>query len=125
MATLKEHIAILAKEIRATDEFVEQVTALFERCGVSMSDDATPYLAQLRDTFRTEAAIQKASLASAKEFERLNKKLQSVKRSHTRSIGQLNDAVQSLRRSAAMLHSRSASTGRSLPILCPGPSETQ
>ena len=125
MATLKEQMTILAREIRVTDEFVEQVRAIFEHCGVSMSDDATPHLAQLQDTFRTEAAIQNASVANAKKIERLNKKIQSLKRTHTRTISELNDAVQSLRRSAAKLRSRSASMGWPLPILCPGPSEMQ
>ena len=125
MATLKEQMAIFAKETRVTDEFVDQVRDVLERCGLSMSDDATPYLTQLQDTFRGEAAIQEASRASARNVENLNKRLEDITRNHTRNIGELTNVANSLRRSVARLRSVSAPTNRRRLILCPGPNEMQ
>jgi len=56
--SINEHIRALARATGAPGSFVEQVRALFVTKGISLDEEAAPFLDALDEAFRREARIR-------------------------------------------------------------------
>jgi len=64
--SIAEQIDCLARLTGASDTFIGQVRALFEKKGIGLESDAAPYLGALEEAFRREENIR-ASTRQARE----------------------------------------------------------
>lgn len=64
--SIAEQIDSLARLTGASDTFIGQVRALFEKKGIGLDSDAAPYLSALEEAFRREENIR-ASTRQARE----------------------------------------------------------
>ena len=82
--TIRWQIDCLAKLTEAPTSFVEQVHALFRKKGISLDEDATPYLTALEAAFRREETIRSQRHSRSPDDvqrERRTRQLQRVRRS--------------------------------------------
>jgi len=111
--TIRGHIDWLARRTGAPRSFILQVQALFRHKGISLEDEATPYLAALEEAFRREAAIRDTAGRARRSIAELNAQFSRIGASYRQQLAQL-------RRIRSSLQASSASDARSKPGGRPG-----
>jgi hypothetical protein len=92
-----DQIECLARLTGAPESFVEQVKALFSRKGISLEDDAAPFLAALEEAFRREERIRSTSRRARLELAKLQKNFERVGQAYVQQISQQKQIQGTLR----------------------------
>ena len=102
--TLEVGITELADATGAPASFVSKVRALFEHKGISLHVDARPYLSALREAFRREETLRRATAGGERALARAREDLGRLDERWRRQIGQLEGLRDALRIQAQRLH---------------------
>jgi len=94
--TIAEHIQCLARLTGAPVSFVDQVKQLFERKGISLHDDASPYLDALEEAFRREQSIRATTVRARQSVTRMQDNFQRIGRAYVEQLSQLKRLRSSL-----------------------------
>ncbi len=84
--SIDEHIQCLARLTGAPDSFVVQVRELFNRKGISLEDDAAPYIKALEEAFVREERIRTSSARARQELAQLHESFTELGRAHVRRM---------------------------------------
>ena len=87
--TIAEHLECLARLTSAPDSFVSQVEDLFLSKGISLDDDAEPYLAALDEAFRREENIRCTGHRAKKNIQQLQDNFQKIGKAYVEQISKL------------------------------------
>jgi hypothetical protein len=87
--SIADHIQCLARLTGAPVSFVDQVKQLFERKGISLHDDASPYLDALDEAFRREESIRSTTLRARQSVARMQDDFQRVGKAYVEQLSQL------------------------------------
>lgn len=130
----------LARETAAPTSFVEQVHAFFHAKGISLSDDAEPYLVALEEAFQLEETVRRNTRWARENLVRLQECVRLVGATYQQQLGQLRRVRDSLDQQGRLVRegaqrlrelSRSATQGRTAisgpkgTFLVPGPRDLQ
>lgn len=69
--SIADEIRCLARSTGAPESFVDQVKQLFSSKGISLHDDATPFVTALHEAFRREQTIRCSTLRAKESLARL------------------------------------------------------
>ena len=105
--TIAEQIDCLARLTNAPSSFVGQVRELFSRKGISLDDDATPYLKALEEAFRREEVIRTNARRAERERKKVNASVQRIGNEYAKQIRRLKQTRRSLRKAAEGARSNS------------------
>jgi hypothetical protein len=94
--TISDHIRCLARLTGAPVSFVDQVKQLFERKGISLHDDASPYLDALEEAFRREESIRSTTLRARQSVVRMQDNFQRIGKAYVEQLSQLKRLRSSL-----------------------------
>jgi hypothetical protein len=100
---LDTRIAEMALETGAPVAFVDKVRALFERKGISLRRDASPYLVALREAFRREEHIRRTGGRGCEPVVHVRDDGASGANRWERHLTQLRDLRETLRRQSRRL----------------------
>ncbi len=133
--SIAEHIDCLAKLTGAPDSFIDQVKDLFARKGISLDDEATPYLRALEEAFRREETIRSTSLRARRTVSAMQRNFTKMGQAYVRQAenlrnGQAKPAPRPMdkRRTVTVRgdhRSLVTRAQRELMPLVPGPSDIQ
>lgn len=94
--TIRGHIDWLARRTGAPRSFILQVHALFRHKGISLDDEATPYLTALEEAFRREAAIRDTAGRARRSIAELHEQFSRIGASYRQQLAQLRRIRSSL-----------------------------
>jgi len=120
--SIEEHIRCLARLTGAPDGFVGQVRELFSKKGISLDEDATPYLRALDEAFLREESIRCRSQVARSKLCEMKENFRRIEETYHRQMDRLKDAQQRLRAQSqqlTLLH-RSGPNAKPVEILVPG-----
>lgn len=125
MKTVAQVIADSAVETEAPTSFVQSVTEMFTGKGIALDEDAGPYEAAIRDTFRCEQKIRVETTRAREGIERLQERLTRLGESWERQLAEVDRLKQTMRDQAALLRAQRAPriTDASTAFVVPGPTE--
>lgn len=95
--TICDHIDCLARLTGAPDSFVVQVKELFGRKGISLQEDAEPYLKALDEAFRREETIRASAVRARQNLSSMHENFQKIGRAYV-------DQLSRQRKPAAEVH---------------------
>ena len=95
--SIEEHIECLARLTGAPASFVGQVKSLFATKGISLAEDATPYLTALEEAFRREESIRANSQRARESVSRVENSFNTVGREYVKQLDRLKQVQSSLR----------------------------
>jgi hypothetical protein len=87
--SLADHIECLARLTGAPQSFVIQIKDLFSKKGISLDEDAEPYLHALEEAFRREEAIRVSTRRVHDNVARLQDNFSRVGRAYVGRLKQL------------------------------------
>lgn len=87
--TIGEHIECLARMTGAPESFVGQVRGLFSTKGISLDEDAAPYLNALEEAFRREESIRTSSQRARQNIARLQDNFSRIGKAYVQQLEQL------------------------------------
>ena len=76
--SISEQIECLARLTAAPGSFVVQVKSLFSRKGISLDEDATPYLKALEEAFKREENIRSTTQRARQNIRKLQKNFNRI-----------------------------------------------
>jgi hypothetical protein len=94
--TIADQIQCLARLTGAPVSFVDQVKQLFERKGISLHDDASPYLEALEEAFRREESIRSTTMRARQSVSRMHDNFQRIGKAYVEQLSQLKRLRSSL-----------------------------
>jgi hypothetical protein len=86
--TISEHIECLARMTGAPDSFVDQVRTLFSSKGISLEDDATPYVSALDEAFTREECIRSTTYRAHKSVVKLQSDFSRIGKAYVEQMKQ-------------------------------------
>ncbi len=101
--TLADQIDRLARRHRAPESFVESVRSSFARRGISLAEDAGPYLPILEETFARQLQVAAATARSRAGLQRLEENFRRLAEGWRRQLEQLREVRASLEEQRARL----------------------
>ena len=101
--SIEAQIDCLARLTGAPGTFVEQVRQLFVRKGISLQDDATPYIPALEQAFRREETVRNSAKKTQKNLDEVQQHFKQIGQSYKKQIDQLKKIRQSLQKTARTL----------------------
>lgn len=117
--TISEHIECLARLTGAPASFVDQVRTLFSTKGISLHEDAAPYLKALDDAFRREESIRTSAGRARRNLTRIRASFDRIGRAY------VQQADSRRRTSARVRHAQSGERGSlSEEVVIPGDHRT-
>jgi hypothetical protein len=87
--TISEHIECLARLTGAPTSFVDQVRALFTSKGISLEEEATPFVDALDEAFRREESIRCSTYRARQNLAKIQESFKKVGQAYVEQIGQL------------------------------------
>jgi hypothetical protein len=87
--SILQQIECLARLTGASESFVGQVKALFTQKGISLDEDASPYLHALEEAFRREESIRSNSSRARKSLSGLQSNFNKIGQAYVKQIDQL------------------------------------
>jgi hypothetical protein len=141
--SISDQIQCLARLTGASEPFVAQVMALFEKKGISLSAEATPYIEALEEAFRREESIRTSSARARNNLSTLQSKFKKVGQAYVQQVERLRQSQSNLQGQAQRLRGgKGGGSGRPVVIhgdhrtyvtkpqredlpLVPGPKEQQ
>ena len=90
--TIAEHIECLARLTGAPRSFVLQVKELFSVKGISLRDDAAPYLNALEEACRREESIRETARRARQSVARLRQGFDKIGKAYVRKQSALGSA---------------------------------
>jgi len=94
--TIRDSISHLARATSAPNAFVDQVHSLFSAKGISLADNAAPYLAALEEAFRREQVIRKSTLSARRNLGRFQERFNELGDSCKKQLKHLSKIRSSL-----------------------------
>ena len=88
--TIGEHIKCLARMTGAPESFVGQVRGLFSTKGISLDEDASPYVNALEEAFRREESIRTSSRRARHNIARLQDNFNRIGKAYVQQLEQLH-----------------------------------
>jgi len=95
--SIEEHIECLARLTGAPASFVGQVKNLFATKGISLDEDATPYLTALEEAFRREESIRASSHKARESISRVQNNFSRIGKEYVKQLDRLKRVQSSLR----------------------------
>ena len=89
--SIAEHIDCLARLTGAPAVFVMQVRELFSRKGISLDQDATPYLKALDEAFLREESIRTRAAAARQKQEAAETTFERIEKTYRQQLRRLPD----------------------------------
>jgi len=137
--TIDERIRALARSTDAPEAFQEQVRSLFRRKGISLDENAGPYVRALREAFRREARIRRSTVDATRTIGKLQGHFRGIGSSYRKQLDQLRRIQSALERRAEALEAAGARlreprdeppryvtrVQKDDPFLVPGPDDLQ
>lgn len=87
--SIADHIECLARLTGAPQSFVMQIKDLFSKKGISLDEDAEPYLQALEEAFRREEAIRASTRRVHDNVARLQNNFSRIGKAYVRQLKQL------------------------------------
>lgn len=84
--TIAEQIECLARLTNAPSTFVGQVKDLFSRKGISLHEDASPYLKALEEAFHREEVIRANASRARTNIEKMQTSFQRIGEEYSRQV---------------------------------------
>jgi hypothetical protein len=106
--SISEQIESLARLTGAPEPFVCQVKSLFENKGISLDEDATPYLKALEDAFRREESIRANAERARQNVARLRSTFDKLGAAYADKLSRLDRGRETLREAGRKLGDRLA-----------------
>lgn len=94
--SIAEQIECLARLTGAPDSFVDQVRELFARKGISLAEEATPYVKALEEAFVREESIRASTQRARQSTARLRTDFERIGKSYVEQIERLRRAQSGL-----------------------------
>jgi len=101
--TLADQIDRLARRHQAPESFVESIRSSFTRKGISLAEDAGPYLPILEETFARQAQVAAATTRSREGLRRLDENFRRLAEGWRRQLEQLREVKASLEEQRARI----------------------
>ncbi len=101
--TLADQIDRLARHHRVPESFVESIRSSFERKGISLAEDAGPYLPILEETFARHAQVTAATARSREGLRRLDENFRRLADGWRRQLERLREVKASLEEQRARI----------------------
>lgn len=95
--SIADHIECLARLTGAPETFVGQVKQLFTMKGISLEEDASPYLKALDDAFRREEQIRARASSVQNNLSNIRDRFDQIGKNYVRQLEQLRGAQSSVR----------------------------
>ena len=108
--SLEDQIDCLARITGAPETFVSQVKELFGKKGISMAEDAAPYVQALEEAFRREESIRFSTLRAKQNISTLQQHFRKIGRAYVTQISQLRKVQSSLKSSSGRLQKQQDNT---------------
>jgi len=112
--TLADQIDRLARHHRVPESFVESIRSSFERKGISLAEDAAPFLPILEETFARQAAVGAATARSREGLARLDESFRRLADGWSRQLAQLRELRRSLEEQRARIEENTRRLRRGL-----------
>ena len=100
LKSIATQIDCLARLTGAPGTFVEQVRQLFVNKGISLEEDATPYVPALEQAFRREETIRNNTRSARQNLEEAKERFEEVGGTYRKQIEQLKRVRASLQKAA-------------------------
>ena len=110
LKSIESQIDCLARLTGAPGSFVEQVRQLFVRKGISLQEDATPYIPALEQAFKREETIRTSAKKTQKNLDEVQQHFKQIGQSYRKQIDQLKKIRESLQRTARNLPDKGVAT---------------
>ena len=101
--SISEHIDCLARMTGASEPFIAQVRALFEKKGISLDAEATPYLNALEEAFRREENVRTSSARARQNLSKLQNNFNKVGKAYVSQVERLRQIQNTLQGQADRL----------------------
>jgi hypothetical protein len=94
--SIGEHIDCLARLTGAPGSFVDQVRELFTRKGISLDEEAAPFLTALEEAFRREERIRCSSHRARANLTKIQDNFKKVGKAYVDQLSKLKNIQESL-----------------------------
>ncbi len=84
--SIADHIDCLARITGAPVSFVDQVRALFRAKGISLDQNATPFIEALEEAFRREECIRSSTYRARQNLAKLQENFQKIGRAYVQQL---------------------------------------
>jgi hypothetical protein len=108
--TICDHIDCLARLTGAPDSFVVQVKELFGRKGISLHEDAEPYIKALEEAFRREETIRASALRARQNLSSMSDNFQKIGRAYVEQLSRPRKSAAEPHASARRPRSKTATS---------------
>lgn len=95
--SIEYHIDFLARRSGAPEAFVRQVKQVFDRKGISLGEDAAPYVQALEEAFRREENIRFGTTRARESIDSMQRNFQRIGKAYVDQLSQLKRIQSSLR----------------------------
>ncbi|MCP3982391.1 MAG: hypothetical protein GY716_24070 [bacterium] len=90
--SIADHIDCLARLTNAPDSFVGQVRQLFTMKGISLDEDAAPYLQALEEAFRREEQIRARANSVQTNLSKIRDRFDQIGKNYVKQLERLRGA---------------------------------
>jgi hypothetical protein len=104
--SIAEHIDCLARLTGAPLSFVDQVRQLFVKKGISLDEEAAPFVAALEEAFRREETIRASSQRAQQNITKIQENFRRVGKAYVDQLSQLKKIHSSLQQQSRRLRSK-------------------
>jgi len=101
--TIAEHIDCLARLTGAPASFIEQVRALFVMKGISLDEQAEPFLEALEEAFRREECIRASADRARQNLTKIQDSFRKVGKAYVEQLSQLKKIKSSLQKQSSQV----------------------
>jgi hypothetical protein len=122
--SIAEQIDCLARLTGAPITFVDQVRQLFLTKGISLEDEATPFLAALEEAFRREETIRCSTRRARQNLTKIHDNFRKVGKAYVEQLAQLKKIQSSLQDHSRRLRRKLAPPRRTTQVTITGDHRT-